>query len=134
MTAARRTGSPPYGSEAYHRRIARGEAMGLTRSQTRGHAKRGEVPASKVEKTVTILGATGATEVTAIGAKERSRAAKYDNDVQRLLDNKLAPSAFDRRWKGKSIGGVALLDWREAVALGQQGLASFDTFYPSRTP
>jgi hypothetical protein len=108
--------------------------MGLSRSQARGHAKKNEVPASKIEKSVNILGPSGVVEVTAIGTRERSRAAKYDNDVQMLLNAKLTPAEFDRRWKNKKIGDVTLPGWRQVVALAQQGKATFDTFYPSRTP
>jgi ABC-type iron transport system FetAB ATPase subunit len=72
--------------------------------------------------------------VTAIGSRERSRAARYDNDVQRLLANTMSPAQFDRRWQGKTIGQVSLPNWRQVVAVAQQGKASFDTFYPSRTP
>lgn len=129
---------PPKGfsnwSQYYQYRVARAEAMGLSRSQARGHPKKGEVPASKVEKSVQILGVDGPVEVTAIGTKERSRAARYDNDVQKLLSGKLTPATFDRRWHGKTIGRVSLPSWRQVLSIAQQGLASFDTFYPSRTP
>ena len=121
-------------SEYYQHRVARAEAMGLSRSQARGHPKKGEVPASRVEKTVRILGPSGPVDVTSIGTRERSRAARYDNDVQKLLNGTITPATFDRRWHGKSIGEVPLLNWREALALAHQGKASFDDFYPSRTP
>jgi hypothetical protein len=124
---------PPKGfanwSEYYRYRIARGEARGLTRSQARGHARAGEAPASKVAKRVNIVGRSGVEVVEATGTKEVTRAARFDNDVERLRSGQLTYAEFDRKWVGCSIGGAELPSGREVVALSFQGLAQFPEFY-----
>jgi len=125
---------PPKGfanwSEYYQYRIARGEARGLTRSQARGHARPGEAPASKVTKRLRIVGRAGVQVVETTGTKEATRAARFDNDVERLRRGQLTYSEFDRKWAGRSIAGSDLPTGREVIALSFQGLASFDELYP----
>jgi hypothetical protein len=125
---------PPKGfatwSEYNRYRVERGVARGLSPSQALGHPARGETLASQVEKEVTVLGKSGPIAVTLVGTKARSQAGKFDNDAGLLRAGKLTPSTFDRRWKGKSIGGVALPSAKEVLALAHRGLASFDDFYP----
>jgi len=126
---------PPKGfanwSGYYQYRVTRGEAMGLSRSQARGHPKRGEVLASKITKSVNIAGPRGETQVELAGTRARSRAARYDNDVQALLKGRMKPSVFDRKWRGKVIGEVSLPSANQLIALSLQGMANFDEFYPS---
>jgi hypothetical protein len=124
---------PPKGfdnwSQYYRYRIARGEARGLSRSQARGHARPGEAPASKVAKRVHVVGRSGVQVVETTGTKEATRAARFDNDVERLRRGQLTYSDFDRRWGGRSIAGVKLPSGREVIALSFQGLANFSDFY-----
>lgn len=127
---------PPKGhstwSSYYRYRIERGEQRGLSRSQARGHPAKGQPLATAVEREVNILGQNGPVTVTVVGVKELSRAGRYDNDADFLLRGKLSPRQFQRRWAGKSIGGQPLPSWQEVVALGHQGLANFEDFYPRR--
>jgi hypothetical protein len=127
---------PPKGfaswSEYYQHRIAQGEARGLTRSQARGHPKQGEIPASRITKSVMITGPRGTTEVELAGFRARSRAAVYDNNVQALLQGRMRPSTFDRRWRGKTIDDITLPSANQVIALSLQGFTTFDEFYPGR--
>ena len=124
---------PPKGfanwSEYYRYRIARGEARGLTRSQARGHARAGEAPASKVAKRLNIVGRFGVETIETTGTKEATRAARFDNDVERLRSGRLTYAEFDRKWGGRSIAGVELPSGREVITLSFQGLAQFAEFY-----
>jgi len=117
-------------SEYYRYRIEQGEKRGLSRSQARGHPAKGEKLATQVEKDVNVLGRSGPVTVSLVGTKERSRAGKFDNEVGLLRSGKITPSQYDRRWKGKSIGGQELPSAKEVLALSHRGLASFDDFYP----
>jgi len=125
---------PPRGletwSDYYEYRLKRGEDRGLTRSQSRGHPGKGQKLASKVERDVTLLSSRGPTETTTVGVRDLSRASRFDNDSQLLLGGKLTPKQFDRRWAGKTIAGQELPNAKQVIALGQQGLAQFDDFYP----
>jgi hypothetical protein len=104
---------------------------GLTRSQAIGKPKAGEQPASRVERDVTVLGPDGPEVVTVVGTKERSRAGSLDNDVGELLAGRLDMRTYDRRWKGRSIGGVPVPDSRRVLALGRAGRVRFSDFYPT---
>jgi hypothetical protein len=125
---------PPKGyatwSEYNRYRVERGVARGLSPARALGHPAKGERLASQVEKAVTILGKGGPVVVTLVGTKARSQAGKFDNDAGLLRAGKLSPATFDRRWKGKSIGGVNLPSANEVLALAHRGLATFDDFYP----
>jgi len=125
---------PPKGfgtwSEYNRYRLERGEQRGLSPAQARGHPGKGEPLASAVQKDVQILGRSGPLGVTIVGTKERSRAAKFDNQVGLLQQGKMTPRQFDRRWKGKAIAGQSLPSADEVLALSHRGLASFDDFYP----
>jgi hypothetical protein len=130
------TRRPPRGfatwSDYYRHRVKRGEQRGLTRAQSRGHPGKGQVLASRVERERIILSRSGPAAVTLTGVQELTTAAKFDNDVRQLLSGRLTPKQFDQRWARKTIGGEALPDSGQVIALGQQGLAHFDDFYPSR--
>ena len=128
---------PPKGyatwSEYNRYRVERGVARGLSRSQALGHPAKGEQLASKVEKDVTLLGKGGPVVVTLVGTKARSQAGSFDNDARLLRDGKLSRATFDHRWKGKSIGGIALPSSGEVLALAHRGRIDFDDFYPKGT-
>jgi hypothetical protein len=106
---------------------------GLTPTQAIGKPKAGEQPASRVRRDVTVLGMNGPVVVTVVGTKERSRAGSQDNDARELLAGRLDMRTYDRRWKGRTVGGVMVPDARRVLALGRAGRAGFDNFYP-KTP
>ena len=120
-------------SEYNRYRVERGVRRGLSPAQARGHPAKGEQLASRVDREVTILGRRGPVVVPLVGTKEQSRAGKYDNDARLLRSGKIAPGTYNRRWKGKSIGGQELPSADEVLALAHRGLASFDDFYPKGT-
>jgi hypothetical protein len=66
------------------------------------------------------------------GVQQSSGAAAYDSAVRRLVAGDLDDEVFNRRWAGKSIGGVKLPDARRVRALGRAGEVSFRDFYPRR--
>lgn len=79
---------------------------------------------------VQILAASGATDVTARGSRERDRAARHRSVANRVLQGKLPASALDE-FRGKKVGGIELVsDYEELSRLAQAGvLAQLDTFY-----
>jgi hypothetical protein len=112
-------------------RLRRGVERGLTPSQAIGKPKAGEQPASRVERDVMIIGPNGAQVATAVGTKERSRAAKLDDDVKRLTHGDLDRLAYNRRWRGRTIAGVPVPDADRVLALARAGRVGFGDFYPA---
>ena len=113
-------------------RVRHGVERGLTPAQARGHPRAGERRASEVEREVTVIGPNGAQVVTVTGVRDLSRAGAFDRDVREMLAGRMAASKFDRRWGGRTVGGVTVPDSARVLALGRAGRAGFDDFYPSR--
>ena len=126
---------PPRGFKSWHTynqwRIRRGIERGLTPSQAIGKPQPGEQPASRVERDVMVIGPNGAQVARAVGVKERSRAAKLDDDVKRLTQGDIDRAAYNRRWRDRTIAGVAVPDADRVLALARAGRVSFDDFYPA---
>ena len=113
-------------------RLRHGVERGLTPAQAFGHPRAGERRASEVEREVTIVGPNGAHAVTVTGVRELSRAGTFARDVREMLAGRMPARTFDRRWSGKTVGGVAVPDADRVTVLGRAGRAGFDDFYPSR--
>jgi len=126
---------PPRGFKSWHGynayRVRHGVERGLTPSQARGHPRPGERPASQVERQVVVIGPNGAQVATVIGVHELSRAGSYDQDVRQLLAGRLPAASFNRRWSGRTIGGVTVPNAGRVQALGRGGLAGISDFYPA---
>ena len=127
---------PPRGFSSWSRynawRVRHGVERGLTPSQARGHPRGGERPASEVQRHVRVIGRDGATEVSIRGVAELSRAGRFDRDVGELLAGRLDPRTYNRRWVGKTVGGVQLPDASRVLGLGRTGEARLGDFYPTR--
>jgi hypothetical protein len=117
----------------YRRRIRRGAERGLSGSQSTGHPRAGEPLASRLERTVMVVGPSGSVPVEVQGVRQSSRAASYDNDVRRLLEGRMSEGAFNRKWRGKQIGDVTVPRAQVIEALGRAGQAGFAEFYPLRS-
>jgi len=106
----------------YQRRVARGEARGLSRAAASGHAREGEVSASELDaapRTLPFLGEPGVLIVAELTAREGSRASRANRLDRRLRDGDISPGEFRRR-KGNMapIAGVKpLADPEKALAL-----------------
>ena len=113
----------------YRRRRVRGEKLGMSSSQIRGHPKPGEIPASEVERDIQFLGRRGPVTVPAVAA-ERRRASRFDTDAKRLAHGRITPREFDRKWAGRTIAGIDLPSANEVLAMEHRRLAHFGDFYP----
>jgi hypothetical protein len=126
---------PPRGFKSWHSynqwRLRHGIERGLTPSQAIGKPKAGEQPASRVERDVMTMGPNGAQVARAVGTKERSTAAKLDDDVKRLTHGDLDRPAYNRRWRGRTVAGVPVPDADRVLALARAGRVGFDDFYPT---
>ncbi len=93
------------------RRIERGEARGLSRSQSYGHPGRGErlLTATHVEWSE-VTTTQGMQDLVLTNEKEASRVGKYQRDIRELLDGRMEPRAFRRRWsrRVRTAGGYEL--------------------------
>jgi hypothetical protein len=116
----------------YAFRVRHGVERGLTPAQARGHPRAGERRASEVEREVTVIGPNGAQVVRVTGVRDLSRAGAFDRDVRELLAGRIPARSFDRRWGGRTVGGVAVPNADRVLALGHAGRVGFDDFYPSR--
>jgi hypothetical protein len=81
---------------------------------------------------VMIISVDGPVAVLADSFAEVQRASRFDNDVNALLEGRLEPARFDRRWAGRTIAEVPLPDAEQVLYLGLVGEATFDDFYPER--
>jgi hypothetical protein len=81
---------------------------------------------------VMIISVDGPVAIQARSFAEVQRASRFDNDVNALLEGRLEPARFDRRWVGRTIAEVPLPDAAQVLYLGLVGEATFDDFYPER--
>jgi len=117
----------------YELRRARGEALGFTLPQIRGHAAEvGQAPRSAERPTFyqvpIALGAgrSAPTELIDVPARHGGQAARlgaYMSDVGALLDGRLGGSDFETKWRGRRIAGrqVEYRPARVAEIMRQQG-------------
>ncbi len=82
---------------------------------------------------VMVISDDGPVAIQAQSFSEVQRASRYNNDLANMLTGFLPMDAFDRRWSGRTIGGVPLANADRALYLAHIGEARFDDFYSERS-
>jgi hypothetical protein len=102
----------------YAQRVERAETEQQSRAQARGHPARGESLSSQFTvEWSTVTTTAGVVDVTTTTRLEASRVGAYLADTRKLLEGRIEPSAFRRRWSRRirTVGGFELEPDPDAV-------------------
>ena len=111
-------------------RADRAAAAGIDPRVALGHAGPGQVPLSRrAPRTIRLGGDDSPWPEIKLrgGGQDAGRAYRLLTDLHDLAEGRLAPAAWDARWRGKSFGGVRLPSAAEVLAEGQAGRLDLDT-------
>jgi len=96
----------------HSRRVERGIARGLTPTQAAGRPLPSEVAASAIEREFNGVptrqgGGTAWVHLT-VNAGQASQVGRYQNETRLLIQGRLPPAEFRRRWQGRRVAGYEL--------------------------
>jgi hypothetical protein len=86
----------------YAKRIEVAERRRRSRPQARGHAGESETPASAVRALWTDVPTTAGIRDLETQGIESRRVGQYQRNVRELLEGRITPMAFRRRWRRRS--------------------------------